>query len=132
MSSWSDGDSPPRRLYRTGDIVRRNGRGEYEFVGRRDGQVKYMGYRIELGDIEHALQAGAGVRDAAVILVEDGRAGLRELVGFYEGEGEPEEVHEEIKRRLPPYMTPRRLVRLERLPRGDRGKVDRPALARQV
>lgn len=128
VDNWSDGVSPPRRLYRTGDIVQRNDRGEIEFVGRRDGQVKYMGYRIELGDIEHALKAVEGVRDAAVILREDGQAGLRELVGFYEGEGGTASIQAELARRLPPYMTPRRLVHLDRLPRGDRGKVDRSAL----
>ena len=136
VENWSDGVpdevsdevTPPRRLYRTGDIVQRNDRGDYVFVGRRDGQVKYMGYRIELGEIEHALKAVEGVRDAAVILREDGQAGLRELVGFYEGEGGADAIQAELARHLPPYMTPRRLVHLDGLPRGDRGKVDRSAL----
>ena len=124
----------PRRLYRTGDIVQRNDRGELEFIGRRDGQVKSMGYRIELGDIEHALRAVDGVADAAVILVEDGPAGLRELVGFFEGSPTVDEgeTQRELARRLPSYMAPRRLMRLDRLPRGDRGKVDRAALAERV
>ncbi len=134
MEAWSDGDGPPRRLYRTGDIVELNARGEIEFIGRRDGQVKYMGYRIELGEIEHALQAVEGVQAAAVILHEDGQAGLRELVGFYEAgaDGAALDVQAELARRLPPYMMPRRMIHLDRLPRGDRGKVDRAALAGMV
>ncbi len=115
------------RMYRTGDLARRRVDGEYEFIGRRDNQVKLMGYRIELGDIEHALLAEPGVRDAAVSLLPAGE-GLTELIGFFDGDADPAAVLASLKLRLPGYMLPRKLLTVGRLPRCDRGKIDRQAL----
>ncbi|HEX2191159.1 MAG TPA: amino acid adenylation domain-containing protein, partial [Longimicrobiaceae bacterium] len=69
------------RLYRTGDRVRWNARGEVEFLGRMDAQVKIRGYRIEPGEIEAALLERAGVREAVVVVREDA-AGQARLVGY--------------------------------------------------
>jgi hypothetical protein len=75
------------RLYRTGDVVRWRADGEMEFIGRADGQVKVRGYRVELGEVEAALAAVEGVREAAVAAIEEEGGGLR-LVGFVVVEGD--------------------------------------------
>ena len=63
--------SPHSRLYKTGDLVRRDADGRLEFLGRLDHQVKLRGFRIELGEIETVLARYPGVRDAVVIVRED-------------------------------------------------------------
>ena len=121
---------PGARVYRSGDLARRRADGTYEFVGRADHQVKIMGYRIELGEIEHALATLPGVHDVAVAVVAAGDQDLRELVAFIEGElsADTAAAYEKLKQQLPVYMIPRRLLNVTRLPRCERGKVDRKAL----
>nr|WP_167376039.1 non-ribosomal peptide synthetase [Methylobacterium tarhaniae] len=70
------------RSYRTGDLARRRADGSVEFLGRRDGQVKLRGYRVESGDVEAALMAVDGVAQAVVLPRPDG-ADETALVGFY-------------------------------------------------
>ena len=131
IPEWTGGDGPPRRLYRTGDLAYVDSAGIYQFVGRRDDQVKVMGYRVELGEIEHALLSLEPIRDGAVILNEDPGTGLTELVAFVEADAvlDSASILSQIGAMLPQYMVPKRLVQLDRIPRGDRGKVDRRALA---
>ena len=131
IPDWTDGDGSTRRLYRTGDLAYVDTDGIYQFVGRRDDQVKVMGYRVELGEIEHALLSLEPVRDGAVLLTEDRATGLTELVAFVEAEVQLDgaSILSQIAAMLPQYMVPKRIVQLDRIPRGDRGKVDRQALA---
>jgi D-alanine--poly(phosphoribitol) ligase subunit 1 len=130
VEQWSDGEVAPRRIYRTGDLAWRRDDGVYEFAGRKDRQVKVMGYRIELAEVEHAARSHDDVRDAAVVLVRSPRTGIDELVAVYEAEPELEArvLLARLKGQLPPYMVPRRVRRVDALPRGDRGKVDQPAV----
>ncbi|HEX7243927.1 MAG TPA: alpha/beta fold hydrolase, partial [Longimicrobiaceae bacterium] len=119
------------RLYRTGDVGRRRADGEVEFLGRRDHQVKVRGFRVELGEIEAALRAQDGVREAVVLLREDapGRQALVAYVAGAEGaEVSPAELRARLRERLPEYMVPGVYVTLERLPVTANGKVDRRAL----
>lgn len=120
----------PQRLYRTGDLVRINDRGLYEFVGRRDNQVKHMGYRIELEEIEAALCALPYVSQAGVIYRRV-RAEFGQIEAFIAGDAPVDEarVREDLRSTLPDYMIPRRVVCLMELPKNRNGKVDRNALA---
>ncbi|WP_163510265.1 MupA/Atu3671 family FMN-dependent luciferase-like monooxygenase [Fodinicola acaciae] len=112
---------PGGRLYRTGDRVRWHD-GELEFLGRLDDQVKLHGYRIELGEIEAALQAHPAI--------SAGAAGIRgeQLVVWYVGAAEPDELRTHLTAFLPAAMVPSRYVRLDQLPRTPNGKLDRGAL----
>jgi amino acid adenylation domain-containing protein len=119
-----------RRLYASGDRGRYRSDGEIEYVGRVDRQVKLRGYRIELGEIEEVIRGLEGVREAAVVIRE--AEGEERLVGYVESE-EGREVSEEdvrsrLRERLPEYMRPARLVKMEKLPQTPSGKIDRRAL----
>ncbi|MEW9552292.1 amino acid adenylation domain-containing protein [Nonomuraea sp. NPDC050783] len=122
--------TPGERMYATGDRVRRAPDGTYVFVGRIDDQVKLNGYRVEIGEVEHALKELPGVLDAAALLREDAPGGAA-LVAFLVGDGhDGEEVAERLRDRLPNHMVPRFYVWLERLPLNRPGKIDRRALAK--
>ncbi len=116
------------RLYRTGDLVRRRADGAVEFLGRTDFQVKMRGFRIEPGEIEAALVAHPGVRDAAVLVLGEG-SGMR-LAAFVAGAAAVPELKAFLGERLPPFMIPSAWAVLESLPLTPNGKVDRKALAR--
>ncbi len=118
------------RLYRTGDRARWNVRGEVEFLGRMDGQVKVRGFRIEPGEVEAALAAHPGVREAAVVV--RGEGGERRLVGYVTAEeGDavaPAALRAWLAGRLPEYMVPAAVAVLEAMPLTPGGKLDRRAL----
>jgi amino acid adenylation domain-containing protein len=121
---------PGARLYRTGDLARRRADGVLEFVGRADQQVKLRGFRIELGDIEAALIRHPAIREAVVVLREDGGRPAR-LVAYVVVEAEPparDAFAAFVARELPAYMVPAAFVPLPALPRTANGKVDRRAL----
>ncbi|WP_444546333.1 non-ribosomal peptide synthase/polyketide synthase [Archangium lansingense] len=118
------------RLYRTGDRVRWVEGGELEYLGRIDQQVKVRGFRIELGEVEAVLRGHEGVREAVVVVREDGAEG-KKLVGYVVPEGhapEAAELRQSAREKLPEYMVPSAFVVLEALPLTPNGKVDRKAL----
>lgn len=120
---------PGARMYRTGDLVRRRSDGVVEFLGRLDRQVKVRGFRIEPGEIETALLAHPGVKNACVVVHTHPEAGKR-LAAFYvcaDGIGAAD-LRELLGRSLPPHMVPSAFVRLDALPLTGNGKVDRAAL----
>ena len=120
-------------VYRTGDLVRLRADGDYDFLGRRDHQIKSRGYRIELGDIEAALQAHQGLADAAVVAVPHERWG-NEIVAYVvpvEGAAlSATAVKRHVLERLPRYMVPGRVEVVAELPRTLTGKIDRTRLAK--
>ena len=116
------------RLYRTGDLARHLPDGEVEYLGRIDRQVKLRGVRIELGEVEAALRAEPGIREAVAVVRED-RPGDRRLVAYVAGEGvEITALRERLGDRLPSSMVPALFVALDSLPLGPSGKIDRRAL----
>src|SRR6476660_1583151 len=121
-----DPESAGARLYRTGDRVRWNRRGELEFLGRLDHQVKLRGFRIELGEVEAALVRHPEVLGAAVLL--SAGDGEPELAAFVVPRGEPaapadSALRGHLRALLPAPMVPGRFVLLDRLPLTPNGKV---------
>ncbi|MFN8596436.1 MAG: amino acid adenylation domain-containing protein [Anaerolineae bacterium] len=117
------------RLYKTGDLARYRADGNIEFVGRIDQQVKMRGFRIELAEIEGALNQHPHVREAAVVVRED-TPGDRRLVAYLESDQplEANELRAFLKERVPDYMLPATYVILDALPLTPNHKVDRRAL----
>lgn len=119
------------RLYRTGDRVRWSAGGELEFIGRIDGQVKIRGCRVELGEIEAALQQHAAVRECIVTARADDRGGLQviaHVVAMADATVTGCELIDFLREKLPAYMVPSAVVVLEAWPLTPNGKVDRAAL----
>ncbi len=119
---------PGEKMYRTGDRVRWLPDGNLEYLGRFDHQVKVRGYRIETGEVENGLLSHRQVKEAVVVLREDKDDKL--LCGYYTAEGElgAADLRTYLARRLPAYMIPANLVRVEKMPLTPTGKVDRQAL----
>lgn len=123
---------PGRRRYRTGDLARWLANGSLEYLGRFDDQVKIRGNRITLGEVQNAILGCRGVRAAAVVDEQSDTHGLH-LVGYFVGDAVTgEEIAEQIATRLPRYMIPTRLLRVDRIPLTRNGKADRKALAREA
>jgi acyl carrier protein len=122
---------PGGRLYRTGDVVRWRPGGVLEFQGRRDGQVKVRGFRVELGEIEAALARHPQVREA-VVVPWGSPAGDRRLAAYVAADAENAPDAAELRRHLaaslPEPMIPAAFMVLDRLPLTPNGKVDRRAL----
>lgn len=114
----------PEIIYRTGDIGRRNERGELVFVSRKDYQIKHMGHRIELGEIEVNVNLLEEVKISGCIY-DDAKG---KIVLYYMGDLEEAELTNRLKTRLPRYMMPNRIIRLEQMPFTANGKIDRVTL----
>jgi surfactin family lipopeptide synthetase A len=123
-------DEPGARLYRTGDLARYLPDGNVEFLGRIDHQVKIRGFRIELGEIETVLGEIPGIREAVLVVHEDGAD--KRLVAYVVPNQDSiptsGELRSVLKSKLPDYMIPSTFVFLDALPLTSNGKVDRRAL----
>jgi len=119
-----------RQWYRTGDLVRRDADEQLYFVGRKDSMVKVGGYRVELGEVEAALDTLPEVLEGcAVASTGQGKTHIEVFAVPAEGqELDPAQVTEGLLTRLPKYMMPRRITVQERLPRTPTGKINRRAL----
>jgi len=127
------GSELPDLVYRTGDLVRENDAGDYEFLGRRDNQIKSRGYRIELGEIETAMYSHDLVRECAVLPVPDDLVTNRIFAYVaLDGELESHELKGFLQDRLPPYMLPDVIEFADTLPKTSTGKIDRQALSAEV
>jgi amino acid adenylation domain-containing protein len=122
-----------KRLYRTGDLGRMLPDGTLEHLGRKDFQVKIRGYRVEIAEIEAALLASNGIKEAVVVAIED-RPGDMQLVAYVVPTSQPapsaSELRSFLAEKLPDYMIPSMFVTLDALPLNPTGKIDRQALPR--
>ena len=114
----------PERMYRTGDLAQLADDGEYYYTARKDFQIKHMGHRIELEELELNIMAVEGIERACCIF----NLTTNKIVAFYEGDVTVPELVKELKQRLPKYMVPNVFQKLEHLPISKRGKVDRAYL----
>lgn len=119
------------RMYRTGDLMRTDlGTGLLHFVGRKDQQFKHMGYRIEAGEIEEALNRLAGI-ERAIVVYKRRRQNYGEIVGFVASDDcrwTEDGLKEALRQCLPTYMIPSRLEIRATLPLNANGKIDRRLL----
>uniref|UniRef100_UPI0025809F65 non-ribosomal peptide synthetase n=1 Tax=Salegentibacter sp. UBA1130 TaxID=1947451 RepID=UPI0025809F65 len=123
------------KMFKTGDLGRYLEDGNIEFVGRKDGQIKINGYRIEPGEIESILTDIKGVSQAYVKTQERliGQSVVKNLVGYYVLEESQEAIQEiilleKLSSLLPAYMVPKRLMKLDRFPLTMSGKLDKRSL----
>ncbi len=124
--------NPSGRIYRTGDLGRVTSDREIEYHGRADLQVKIRGYRVELTEIESVLLQVPGIA-AAVVDTYSPEPGTVELVGYYCLRGDtasidPATIYAELRSRLPAYMVPAYLERLDAIPLTTNDKADRKNL----
>jgi len=112
--------------YRTGDLAYVDQDGLIQFCGRRDNQIKLKGNRIELGEVETAARCVSGVENAAALF----DAESEQIVLFVETQGTLplRRFNLELKKYIPQYMLPGRLIPLEKLPHTANDKIDRLAL----
>ena len=123
------GEKAGDRLYKTGDLVSRDEKGQIHFWGRNDGQIKLRGNRIETGEIETVLKNYPAISDAVVeVIPTENNEDI--LVAFILGkspantESEQNSMRNFLFERLPSYMIPNRFVILESFPKTPSGKID--------
>lgn len=114
------------RMYRTGDLAYVREDGNIMFLGRKDSQIKFKGNRIELGEIETAAACVEGVENACALFNEE----AQEIVLFVETKEELRlrPLNRELKKYIPSYMLPNRLVTMAALPHTPNDKIDRVTL----
>ena len=122
-------------VYRTGDRVSVLPDGGYSFLGRTDHMVKVRGYRVELGEIEVALNAHAGVREAAVVALPDDEVGATlhaAVVPAEDSKLDSESIKKHCLNRLLRYAVPETVTFISELPRTSTGKIDRVTLGKSM
>jgi amino acid adenylation domain-containing protein len=122
-------DDPLDLIYKTGDLGRVNKDGNFEFLGRRDQQVKVRGIRVELSEVENLLRAHSAVEDAAVVDREDEHL-MKYLCAYVvlREQIPPSVLRDYLAAELPEFSIPSMFVVVDELPRTPNGKIDRRAL----
>lgn len=117
------------KIYRTGDIVKYNENGELMYLSRKDFQIKHRGHRIELGEIETAAGDIEEIDNCACVYDDE----AQEIIMCYTGtELGNAALSEHFKKKLPAYMIPARYVFFKSMPYNMNGKIDRPALLKDI
>jgi len=111
-------------MYRTGDMGKYDETGLMYYTSRKDFQIKHMGQRIELGDIEVCAMSLNNVSRACCIY--DFKR--KKIILFYTGEKDKQDLVDELHEKLPPFMFPSKTIQLEEMPLNKNGKIDRKAL----
>ena len=117
------------RIYKTGDLGHFAPDGNLMFHGRKDRQVKHLGHRVELGEIDLAAAKVAGVEDACALYDQT----HEQIWLFYTGEGVTKrDIAVALRADLPGFMVPRKIEQLAAMPRLDNGKTNMRALAERI
>lgn len=111
-------------LYKTGDIAYYREDGELVYIGRRDSQIKHMGHRIEMGEIENCILQNPCIKRVCCMYDQE----KQQIVAFYQGDVDDREIKNGLKKKLIKYMIPGRYVQLAQMPMNANGKIDRKAL----
>ncbi|MCI9124231.1 MAG: amino acid adenylation domain-containing protein [Eubacterium sp.] len=114
----------PETVYKTGDIACYNEDGDLVFISRKDHQIKHMGHRVELGEIESNAGLVGGVAACCCVYAQDDG----KIILFYTGSIDRRAFTIALKEALPKYMVPNCMIKLEGLPMTATGKLDRPAM----
>lgn len=114
----------PEIVYRTGDLVYRGEDGLLRYQGRKDFQIKHMGYRIEPGEIEAAIGALPEIHACVCIYLET----TDQILLFYQGKIKQEALSTAVSGKLPAYMRPNKFIRIRQMPYNANGKIDRKLL----
>lgn len=115
----------PEIIYKTGDLVKVNELGEIVYLGRKDFQIKHKGIRIELGEIENAVNSIDGIISCAVLFDKE----KDNIVLFYQSkELTDNDVLSLLKNKVPNYMYPERIIKLDRMFYNANGKIDKVKL----
>ena len=119
----------PETVYKTGDLVKYNEKGELIYLSRIDFQIKHMGYRIELGEIEAAANSLDYVTACAAVYDSNND----KIILVYEGKKrEITEILSELRLRLPEYMIPETVKRIKAMPHNANGKIDRKKIFEEI
>jgi len=125
---------PGSRMYRTGDVARWNRKGEIDFLGRIDHQIKLRGYRIELGEIENALLSHTDVAEAVVVTNEIDGSSPQQLIAYFvtspSATVDTNMLHSWLRITLPIYMLPSLIINIDEIPLTVNGKIDRKLLSK--
>jgi len=118
-----------RKMYKTGDLGKWLPDGTIQFIGRKDHQLKIRGYRVELGEIEHALQQYTAIQEC-VVLPKESKGNETELVAYLKSQQKlnTKELRTHLQANLPAYMIPTYFVQLEEFPLTQNGKLNKKAL----
>lgn len=121
--------TPGQRMYRTGDLARWLPGGIIEYAGRKDGQVKYHGHRIELNEIKRALNQHPQIRDSVIVIARD-KTGNDAMVAYYVSRQELDsaELHAFLTDSIIEETIPNVFVHLRKLPLTLNGKLNLRAL----
>ena len=115
----------PEAIYRTGDLAKYNELGEIMFLSRKDNQVKHMGQRVELGEIEILINSLEKIEASFCFYDHD----KQKIISIFQGkEADNKYIINQIKDRIPKYMYPNTMIQLETLPYNLNGKIDRTLL----
>lgn len=113
-------DSYRELIYKTGDLGRIREDGELEFHGRKDRQIKHLGHRVELSELEKAAEEIEGVQESCALYDKE----KEYLYLFYTGEAQKKQISIEMRGKLPGFMVPRKIINLTEIPRLPNGKTD--------
>ncbi len=115
-------------IYKTGDLGEYDENNDLHFLGRKDFQIKFMGHRIELEEIERAMEKIPEVERSCCIFNQE----KEKLYGFYVGKIDKKQVHDYLKNNLPIFMIPNKITQIEKFELTKNGKIDRMALLKNI